>query len=310
MCLIALTLGGPGEPPLYLAGNRDEFLDRPTLPLGRWHLEGGTEVLGGRDGREGGSWLAASSSGRIAMLTNVRGPAETPAARSRGELVTGWLAGDEDWQAYAGRVRGLDHGGYNLLLGDLRRGAWAWLCNRVWQADAQGVPRPGPGWQARVLSAGSYMLSNAALDTPWPKARRLRHALQTSWAHVRLASDADLGVETVRNALDAPALDALRNADRAPDPELPDTGVPIDVERGLSAAFVDLPASGYGTRSSAVLAVDRAGTLSWREWTHPIQPRPEPDERNLIDLGRSRYSMQRMVMCGMPTSSKGSPART
>ncbi|MCO4762899.1 MAG: NRDE family protein, partial [Myxococcales bacterium] len=43
---------------------------------------------------------------------------------------------------------------------------------------------------------------------------------------------------------------ALRDHQRAPDADLPATGVPLELERGLSSAFVQLPS--YGTRASTV----------------------------------------------------------
>ena len=72
MCLIAFAIGMQPDMPLLLAANRDEFFDRPTAPWHRWALPCGAEVLGGRDLRDGGTWLGVSLSARVAMLTNVR----------------------------------------------------------------------------------------------------------------------------------------------------------------------------------------------------------------------------------------------
>ena len=56
-------------------------------------------------------------------------------------------------------------------------------------------------------------------------------------------------------------------ADRAPAPdsELPDTGVPLALERQLSAAFIALP--GYGTRASTVVLAHRDGRWRFAERT-------------------------------------------
>jgi uncharacterized protein with NRDE domain len=43
----------------------------------------------------------------------------------------------------------------------------------------------------------------------------------------------------------------LADTTRAPDLRLPDTGVPIDLERQLSAVCIEIP--GYGTRTSTVV---------------------------------------------------------
>jgi uncharacterized protein with NRDE domain len=94
MCLIAFAVGMRPDLPLLLAANRDEFFDRPTAPWHRWNLPDGGEALGGRDLRGGGTWLGVSLAGRVAMLTNVRSPQAASGLRSRGELVTRWLAGE------------------------------------------------------------------------------------------------------------------------------------------------------------------------------------------------------------------------
>jgi len=82
-------------------------------------------------------------------------------------------------------------------------------------------------------------LSNAALDTPWPKTQRLG-AVLTQWL---AAGDDD----------PAPLLEALRDPRRYADAELPSTGIPLDWERRLSAAFI--VGSEYGTRASSVVLV-------------------------------------------------------
>ena len=51
----------------------------------------------------------------------------------------------------------------------------------------------------------------------------------------------------------------------APDAELPDTGVPLALERALSAAFIALP--GYGTRASTVVLAHRDGRWRFAERT-------------------------------------------
>ena len=56
-------------PQLVLAMNRDEFTARPTAPLS-WRAG----LLGGWDlqpGREGGTWLAMDTGGRLGLLTNI-----------------------------------------------------------------------------------------------------------------------------------------------------------------------------------------------------------------------------------------------
>jgi uncharacterized protein with NRDE domain len=62
-------------------------------------------------------------------------------------------------------------------------------------------------------------------------------------------------IESSRAAL----FDALADRAIADDARLPETGVPLEWERRLSAAFVRSPEHDYGTRSSTVVVFDRDG---------------------------------------------------
>ncbi|OOG39678.1 NRDE family protein [Polaromonas sp. A23] len=259
MCLISFAIGASEHWPLVIAANRDEFLDRPTLPLARWRTEAGTEVISGRDLRAGGTWMGLTPGGRLAMLTNVREVPRITGERSRGELVMRWLEGGMDAGQFVASTDPTAYGTFNLVLGDFQSStgssgpSWHWLSNQ-----------PGLDWQARELSPGLYGLSNGALDTPWPKTVALKQAMQSA-----LESPNE-------DELQARLWFALQDRQRASDPHLPRTGVPLPLERALSSVFVDFPEHGYGTRSSTLL-VARAGEgigseLSWdlrvEETTH------------------------------------------
>ncbi|HPQ97777.1 MAG TPA: NRDE family protein, partial [Thiolinea sp.] len=222
MCFVLLSWQPAADYPLILAANRDEFLARPALPLQDWADEPG--VVGGRDLSSGGSWLALNrNSGRFVLVTNVRQGKPRPAARSRGLLVRDLVTSDQslvaDRQAVV-QTRS-DYAGFNLLLGQLSGvGALHYFSNAT---DA--------GWQP--LAPGIHGLSNAALDTPWPKVVQGRRHLQALLA---------------RNAPDAPDVEdlfaLLGDATRAPDAALPDTGIGMERERVLSSAFIPVTAFG------------------------------------------------------------------
>ncbi len=92
-----------------------------------------------------------------------------------------------------------------------------------------------------AVAPGVHGLSNAALDTPWPK----------------LLSARD-GLEAVLDAPDTDSLVALLRDNRQPaDAELPDTGVGLATERLLSSVFIASPT--YGTRASTALIVHADG---------------------------------------------------
>jgi len=92
MCLIVFAWQVVPGIPLVLAGNRDEFFQRPTAPANWW--EDHPQVFAGRDLEGGGTWLGVTREGRFAALTNIRAPAERREdVRSRGMLVADYLTG-------------------------------------------------------------------------------------------------------------------------------------------------------------------------------------------------------------------------
>lgn len=251
MCLIAFAIDAHADSPLLVAANRDEYLARPAAALQRWRLDDGTEVIGGRDLREGGTWMGLSPAGRVAWLTNVRRPEVERGERSRGELVARWLGGASDAEGFAAEIDASDYGGFNLVVGDLRRRRWHWLSNCDPARPHETTPAQ---LHLAPVPPGLHTLSNASLNTPWPKARRLAEALA-------LALDDQAHAETV-------LADALTDTRTVDDAELPRSGVPIELERALSSPFVRMPQRGYGTRCSSVLRWGADGRVQFDEWTH------------------------------------------
>src|SRR3546814_369095 len=92
MCVVALAWQVHPDWPLILIGNRDEFHDRPSAPLGPW--DDGSGIVAGRDLQAGGTWMGLHApSGRVVVVTNVRGEMPDPARESRGALVVDLLRG-------------------------------------------------------------------------------------------------------------------------------------------------------------------------------------------------------------------------
>ena len=224
MCLILVAWRVHPDFPLVAAANRDEFHRRPSAAAGPWPEHPG--LWGGRDLEAGGTWLALREGGRFAAVTNVREPRVAPGPVSRGTLPVAFLLGDLAPGAFAAQVDGARYSGFNLLLGD-REELW-WCSNRA----------PAP----RRLEPGVYGLSNHLLDTPWPKVVKAKDRFQAALARLP-----DFG----------PCFDLLADPAVAPDAELPDTGVPLDWERRLSAVFIQ--GIDYGTRASTVVARDGRG---------------------------------------------------
>lgn len=295
MCLIVFALDAMPGCRLLVAANRDEHLDRPTQPLHAWRLDNGTPVVAGRDLHAGGTWLGVTPAGRVAMLTNVREALVGNTPQSRGELVTGWLQGEQDWRDFAQGIAAERYSGFNLVLGDLHRGDWVWLSNR-----GAGAPGAGPaGLVTRVLAPGVYGLSNAALDTPWPKTLRLKQAMQ---------SVVDRASDTLPADWRQPLLATLLDRRQAPVDALPHTGAPRVWEQALSSPFVDYAERRYGTRSSLLLQASDDEVVM-EEWSHDrsgaTAPAHATDSR--WPLAHSTYRRMCISMWGMPASSKGSP---
>jgi len=231
MCLIVFAWRPTDKLPLVVAANRDEFYARQTLPLAPW--ADASWIVAGRDLQAGGTWLGVTQDGRFAALTNIREKNRSQSGkRSRGELVADFLRGRQSPADYLAQVSPhLDsYAGFNLLLGDL---------HELYYLNSRER-------RAQKLKAGIYGLSNAALNTPWPKLERCRAALVAA-----LEQD------------EAPTEDffaLLADRQQAADKELPDTGLTLDFERLLSSAFI--ASESYGTRASTVL-LRRADGSMW-----------------------------------------------
>ncbi|HZE90250.1 MAG TPA: NRDE family protein [Rhizobacter sp.] len=245
MCLVAIAIDQSRRFPLVLAANRDEFFKRPAARLGWWSpAPGAPDILGGRDLEAGGTWLGLTAQGRLALVTNVRNPARVdPSAPSRGEIVPRWLAGDLSTDRFWMRTALAGHNGFNLIAADFRSGECFWASN----CDAHPTR----------LERGLYGVSNASLDTPWPKVNALKQ-------HLR---DATNSAESL-DALTAQLFDALADKAAAPDALLPATGVPREWEKVLSSAFIRSPDSSYGTRCSTLVVTER---VNKRLVTHVLE---------------------------------------
>jgi uncharacterized protein with NRDE domain len=239
MCLILFAYKQHPDYRLVLTANRDEFYERPTAALHFW--EDHPQVLAGRDLLQLGTWMGITRSGRFAAITNYR-EVITPIANapSRGNLVADFLTGSAAPKAYLERIRSKSdqYSGFNLILGDTQ--ALYYYGNR--------------DGRIRMLEPGLYGLSNHLLDTDWPKVR----AGKTRLGAALRSSDGGASRMDVQ-----PLITLLKNQERAPDNELPQTGVGIEKERMLAPAFITSP--DYGTRSSSILLIRQNHQVDFRE---------------------------------------------
>ncbi len=251
MCIAVFQWNPDVESPLLLAANRDEHFARPTRSMHWWPQ---AKVLAGRDLKADGAWLGVTRQGSFALITNVRNPAlRKSVAPSRGEIVRRYLEGTQSASEFVAALAAItDHyEGFNLLCGSIRaKERELWFLN-----SSDATPR--------LLNAGLYALSNASLDTPWPKITRIkagfRHAL----------AEHDLTAQNER------LFRLLGNTTQVADRDLPQTGVPLDWERKLSS--ISVRREGYGTRASTVMRIGN-GQADVTELNHNQDS--TPSERN------------------------------
>ncbi len=257
MCIILLSYRQHPRLPLVIAANRDEFYDRPAEPAHFWQED--SSVLAGKDRQGGGTWLGVTRHGRLAMLTNYREAGKfDPKATTRGKLVSDFLTGTWAAPEYLDRIQKTadSYNGFNLIIGD-RTGMY-YLSNRT--------------ESPKKLEPGLYGLSNHLLDTPWPKVSESKRKLQN------LLQLSEIDKEAV--------FEILADSERAPDKELPDTGVGIELERMLSPVFIKSP--NYGTRCSTFITIDNEARFLFIERTYEpehdawAEKRFEFDERHTL----------------------------
>ena len=245
MCLITFAHQANPDMPLVVAANRDEFYARPTRVAQFWtdEVEAGKsgldDILAGKDLQAGGTWLGLTRCGRFAAVTNIRDPSQTEIRpRSRGELTLNFLLSQQSAADYAHELRHSfsEYAGYNLLLSD---GMDFYYVNNFESLS-------------RKLEPGVYGLSNGLLNNDWPKVVRSRNGLQKL-----LSSDSRPTPEQL--------IALMANREQAHDEELPQTGLPMAMERRLSSAFIADEMRNYGTLCSTAIIQDSAGNIHFSE---------------------------------------------
>lgn len=237
MCLIIVAHRIVPGYELVLIGNRDEFWERPTKALGWWQSG---SVLSGRDLVAGGTWLGINSAGHWAALTNYRERGTSGSyLRSRGELPKYILEENitslDGLTLYSGSLS--QYSGFNLLFGS--RESMGFVSNRE-------------SWNQGKQEPGLYGLSNASLNTPWPKVSKTKERFWELVQHGEIDEQALYRI--------------LKDQSEAPDDQLPDTGVGYEWEKKLSAVCIHAPEHKYGTRSHAILSIRNDGKIRFREW--------------------------------------------
>jgi uncharacterized protein with NRDE domain len=239
MCLIFFSIKQHPTYKLVVAANRDEFYNRKTAAADFW--KDNPNIVGGRDLEANGTWMGMTTSGKISMLTNYRDPKNiNPHAPSRGQLVSDYLEQNIAPEKYLKWIesKAATYNGFNLLVGTTEE--FFYLSNYK-----AGINK---------IESGLYGLSNHLLETPWPKVSRGKQKLAQL-----------LKTETISSQL---LFEFLYDNERAPDDQLPDTGIGLERERALSSMFIKSP--GYGSRCSTVILIDQENNVEFSERVYDL----------------------------------------
>lgn len=256
MCLITFAFQQHPRYKLIVAANRDEAYERPTRPAQFWTEHPG--VLAGKDLRAGGTWLGINRTGRFSAITNYRDPSiQKNDPPSRGHLVLDFLVQATDPASYLQQVdtKADRYMGFNLLVGT--PDSLAYYSNQE--------------QQVRSLQPGIYGLSNHLLDTPWPKVERAKKGIQQAMREGPISEEALFAL--------------LADGQPAADEELPDTGIPKEIEKQVSPVFIR--GEEYGTRCSTILLVDTEGTVTFEE------RRFKAGTQEIVDVNRYQFQIRK-----------------
>ncbi|XP_038055320.1 transport and Golgi organization protein 2 homolog isoform X2 [Patiria miniata] len=274
MCLTAFVLNpdpGDGGYRLILAFNRDEFYERPTKPAEFWDRN--SDIISGQDmfvGKEGGTWLGMSRSGRLAMLLNILQPdGINPDAKGRGSLVSDFLEGSMDGQTYLqGIAKECDsYNGFNLITVEL--GNNGSIDANYYTNYALEATDP------IKLTSGIHTFSNHTINTAWPKTDHVQTELEKIVQNAHSLTKEELTGELLAMmACDVPLVSSA---------DISTEDMDISKFKEMLKELVFIKSNTYGTRTTTVILIDAVGNVSFTERTlrEPIDPaHPDWEQRN------------------------------
>lgn len=267
MSIIAIASRAHPYFPLIVLMNHDGQHDRATAPAKWWSQA--PHCFAGSNESNGGTWLGVTREGRFAAVTSYRDNQPIDTTLPPLEQLTIDFLASEDAPVTHVRQFQRNRGGYppfNLLVGTTRQVYYAGTNTRLPLAVTHGV----------------HTISNGLLDERWPKCVELEqllgaYLLSNGGFSIPLAAFPKLDSSPARgaSALPKPKTSELKTddiiaagfamlADRTTySSGLPNTGVDKDEESRLSACFV--LGKEHGTRSSAVLIMERDGSVRFEE---------------------------------------------
>lgn len=258
MCILFVYVNNNPTPDGYqliIANNRDEFYDRPTQPAAFWgkhpHCISGADL---KEGREGGTWLGASTRGKVGCLLNIRTPAGPDVSKKgRGHLVSDFLTSSIDQKTYLEKIAqdGNVYNGFNLIF--LEKTGVDWRVGYYSNNDCTSPCEIQPG---------VHGFSNSVSDKPW---RKVGYGKEM-FSHILTQYPSVSQQDSLQEALLGLLNDSTQHW---PDPQLAAQGgrQPVELLTKVSAIYVDCRSVKYGTRTNTVLMIDAAGRGRFMERT-------------------------------------------
>ncbi|WP_340104993.1 NRDE family protein [Rhodohalobacter sp. 8-1] len=239
MCLIVFSYNHHKKYPVILAGNRDEFYGRDARQAHFWDTS--PPLLAGKDLRAGGTWLGVNQNGEFGAITNFR-DLDNPinGERSRGEIIPEFLTQPGPPKKKLSRIQknSSAYSGFNLLAGNANQIFYLNNVNRQFQSVKPGI----------------HGISNAFLDTPWPKVEKAKSLFK------KVVQSEKINPEEI--------FQLLQDSESFPLEKLPNTGLSPEMEKAVSPIFIET--DDYGTRCSSLLTIDNDGQVQFTERTFHV----------------------------------------
>lgn len=233
MCTLFLAFEKHKDYPIILIENRDEFFARKSTKPHWWE---NNNFFAGQDLEKGGTWFGHHKNGNWGVVTNYRDLTKPILGeRSRGDLIP-TIIGEEYTAENAAQFlieHGKDFGPFNLLYS---------IGNKVFYYNSELN-------KIEKITPGIYGLSNAYLDTPWFKIEKGKKEFE------KLINQKDLNKEAI--------FSIMLDEEKAPDNQLPNTGLPLEIEKLVSSLFIN--SKDYGTHCTTLLTKDKSGKLLFEE---------------------------------------------
>ena len=254
MCLIVLGRNIHPKYKLILVANRDEFYERPTQVAHFWKTH--QNLLAGKDLEAGGTWIGVNRLGHIAAVTNYRDPVNYQNNKAtRGQIPVNFLDSVISADSYINSLEkeASKFNGFNLLALDQE--------NLIHYNNQNGGPSR--------LKEGIHAVSNATLNTPWPKVVRSKELFKT-------LIDGHFSHDDL--------IEMMGDSKTADPRDLPDTGIPKDMEEAVSAMCIRTEK--YGTCSTTAITITYDGEVAFTEKSYPVGKRIEGIERFSFKLSQ------------------------